>query len=143
MPGPIPIRPGLEIPESDLTWSFSRSGGPGGQHVNTTDTRARLHFALTTCAVLTNPQKNRLREAHPSWINTDGDVVISSGENRSRLRNIEIVEQRLADAVRACLNPPKRRKKTRPSRAAKKRRLDSKKKRGQVKKNRGKVRYDD
>lgn len=143
MPGSIVIQPGLEIPESDLNWSYSRSGGPGGQHVNTTDTRARVHFALTTSDALTGPVKRRLREQNPSWVNSEGDLVISSGESRSRLRNVEIVEERLADAVRAALKPPKRRKKTRPSRAAKKRRLESKKRRGQLKASRKRPRRDD
>ena len=143
MPGPIPIRPGLEIPESDLSWSYSRSGGPGGQHVNTTDTRARLHFALTSCDVLSNPVKNRLRDAHASWVTTEGDIVISSSEYRSRLRNVEGIEKRLADAIRDALVPPRPRRKTKPSRAAKRRRLDAKKKRGQVKQGRKRVRHDD
>lgn len=133
MPGPLPIFPDLEIPAADLDWSFSRSGGPGGQHVNTTDTRARVHFALGRCAVLGPAVKQRLRDAHPGWVNADGDVVVSSDEHRSQLRNTEEVERRLAEAIRAAMRPPRVRRATKPTRASKAKRLDEKKARGAVK----------
>lgn len=143
MPGSIQIRPGLEIPEADLTWSFSRSGGPGGQHVNTADTRARLHFALSSCTVLFEPVKDRLREQQPAWITAQGDIVITSSEHRSRLRNIETCERRLVDAILKALKPPKQRRATKPSRAARRRRVDAKKKRAAVKSTRRRPKLDD
>ena len=142
MNAPLPIREGVEIPSTDLSYSFSRSGGPGGQHVNTTDTRVRLRFALQRCSALPAGVKARLRSAHPGWLTTDGHLVLSADTYRSRLRNVEAARERLAAAINAVWYPPKRRKKTRPSRGSVKRRLDSKKRRGSVKKNRGRVRED-
>lgn len=133
MAGPLLVTPHLEIPAADLEWSFSRSGGPGGQHVNTTDTRARVHFALTRCSVLGPGVKQRLRDAHPGWVNADGDLVVSSDEHRSQLRNAEEVERRLVEAIRAALKPPRVRRPTKPTKASKTRRLDQKKQRGAVK----------
>jgi len=139
---PLPIREGVEIPASDLSYSFSRSGGPGGQHVNTTDTRVRLKFTLRQCSALPQGVKTRLRAAHPGWITTDGALVLTADGYRSRHRNIEDVRERLAKAIRAVWTPPKRRKKTRPSRGSVRRRLDGKKRRGAVKKGRSRVRED-
>jgi len=136
MRGALPINEHLEIPASDLSWSFSRSGGPGGQHVNTTDTRARLHFALSTCEVLHGAAKRRLREAHPSWETTSGDLVISSDAYRSRQRNVDQVRERLAAAIRAALVPPRQRKKTRPTRASRRQRVKDKRSRGKLKQSR-------
>jgi len=142
MNDPLPIREGVEIPASDLSYSFSRSGGPGGQHVNTTDTRVRLRFALDRCSAIPAGVKARLREQHPGWLTTDGELVLTADSYRSRHRNIESARERLAQAIQAVWVPPKRRKKTRPSRGAVKRRLDAKKRRGSIKKNRGRVRDD-
>lgn len=140
---PLVVAPGVEIPASDLEWEFSRSGGPGGQAVNTTDSRARLHFKLSTCAALTPGARRRLREAHPSWTTTTGDMTLTGDEHRSRHQNVEAVRARLADAIRAALVPPKPRVPTRPSRSSQKARVQAKKARGTVKSGRGKVRGDD
>lgn len=134
MPGSIRIHSNLEIPASDLEWSWARSSGPGGQHVNTSETKAVLRFALSTCAVLREPVKERLRDAHGQWVNSDGDMVLASDTHRSRHMNIQAVEDRLANAIREALTPPKRRKKTRPSRSARRKRLNNKKQRGELKK---------
>ena len=137
------IRPGLVIPSRDLRFEYSRSGGPGGQHVNTTDTRVRLRFALRDCQALHPGIKRRLKEAHPSALTNSGELILTCDQHRSRHRNIELARQRLADWIRAALTPPKRRRPTKPTRASQRRRVDAKKKRGDVKKNRGKVsRYD-
>ncbi|MFT4622461.1 MAG: ribosome-associated protein [Myxococcota bacterium] len=133
----LPITDRLIVPSADLAWQFSRAGGPGGQHVNTTESRAQLRFALEECQVLSAPVKARLRQANPQWCTDDGDMVIASGGERSRLRNIEEVRRRLKVAIREALTPPKRRRATRPSRRSKERRLESKKQRGQVKAGRG------
>ncbi len=130
----------VTLPASELDLQFSRSGGPGGQHVNTTDTRARLRWAMSASTSLSSAAKQRLSEAHPSWITTDGDVVITSDQHRSRHRNVEAVRERLAQAVYAALRPPRPRRKTKPSKRAKAKRVDRKKQRGDKKKLRGKVR---
>ena len=139
---PLPITDRIQIPNGDLSWSYARSGGSGGQHVNTTDTRARLHFSLSRCEVLHPAVKERLRAAHPSWITSDGDVVLTSDSYRSRQRNIDDVRTRLADAIRSVLRPPKPRRPTRPTRSSQRRRVDKKKQRGRVKAGRGRVRED-
>jgi ribosome-associated protein len=139
---PLPIREGVEIPAYDLAYTFSRSGGPGGQHVNTTDTRVRLRFSLRQCSALPQGVKARLRAAHPGWMTNDGALVLTADSYRSRHRNIEEVRERLVKAIHSAWSPPKRRKKTRPSRGSVKRRLDGKKRRGEVKKGRGRVRDD-
>jgi len=130
---PLPIEGGPIIPAEDLSYEFSRSGGPGGQHVNTTDTRVRLRFALATCSVLSDDLKARLRASHPAWLTAEGDIILTSDRSRSRHQNLEDVRARLAEAIRAALIPPKKRQRTRPSRASRRRRLADKKRRGTVK----------
>lgn len=132
----------VSIPASDLSWSFSRSGGPGGQHVNTADTRARLRFALSTTTALSEPVKARLRARCGAWLTLEGDLVLTCDTHRSRYRNVEEARERLAEAVRGSLAPPKPRRATRPSRASQQRRVTTKKQRSEVKRGRGKVRDD-
>ena len=139
MTEPLVITRSLTIPAVEIEFEFSRSGWPGGQHVNTTDTRVRLRFALEESSVLTDAVKRRLKNAHPSWVTAEGELIITADGHRSRHRNIEDTRARLAEAVRAALIPPKKRKKTRPSRRAKQRRLDAKKRRSQVKEGRKKI----
>jgi ribosome-associated protein len=136
---PLEVRPGLVIPAADMRWEFSRSGGPGGQHVNTTDTRARLWFAVARCAVLGPGVKTRLLAAHPAWCTSEGELVITSDEHRSRSQNVEACRTRLADAIRAALVPPRIRRPTAPTKASAKRRFATKKARGTVKSTRRKV----
>lgn len=133
----------ITIPASDMEVRFSRASGPGGQHVNTTDTRVRVHFDLQGTTALFDTVKARLREAYGNRINRDGALVLTSDAYRSRHRNIADVRERLAEMIRAHLLPPKRRRPTKPSRGAKKRRLESKKRRSAVKSGRKRVRHDD
>jgi len=142
MPDPLPIHDHLTIPGADLSYEFSRSGGPGGQHVNTTDTRVRLRFALAACAALHPAVKARIRAAVPGMLTSDGELLIVSDRNRSRQRNLDDARQRLADLVRAHLKPPKRRRPTKPTKGSKRRRLEGKKRRGEIKSKRGRVRED-
>lgn len=132
----------LWIPGSDLSYETARSGGPGGQAVNTTDSRVRLRFALDRCAVLREDVKERIRAARPSAVTTGGELVITSDVHRSQRDNLDEARRRLAELVRACLRPPKVRRPTRPSKASKERRLTSKTRRGAVKAGRGKVGHD-
>ncbi|MEZ4316134.1 MAG: alternative ribosome rescue aminoacyl-tRNA hydrolase ArfB [Myxococcota bacterium] len=133
----------ITIPASDFQISFSRSGGPGGQHVNTTDTRVRVHFDLAGTTALSESVKRRLAEAFANRISRDGALVLTSDVYRSRQRNVEDLRERLAEMIRANLVAPKKRRPTKPSLGAKKRRLESKKRRSDVKSGRGKVRQDD
>ncbi len=133
----IIINDKITIPAADLAYTASRSSGPGGQHVNTTDSRIQLRWNLEASAVFTEVQKNRLRRALQSRLTDSGDLILASDAHRSQRRNREDVSQRLAALIREHLTPPKPRRKTRPSRASKERRLDDKKRRSQIKKGRG------
>ncbi len=142
MPDPLQINDHVTLPGDELTLTYSRSGGPGGQHVNTADTRVRLTFALSTTRALADAVKARLRTANPAWVFGDGDVQVTADRHRSRKRNVDDARRRLAAAVREALVPPRPRRPTRPSRAVHRRRLDAKSKRGKLKESRGKVRED-
>jgi ribosome-associated protein len=132
----------VTIPGDELDVTYARSGGPGGQHVNTTDTRVRLRFALSRTTALVDEVKDRLRAAAGSWLTQDGDLLITCDTSRSRLQNLDEARERLANAIRAALVRPKRRRPTRPTRGSQVRRLETKKGRKQVKSGRGKIKED-
>ena len=140
MSSDLPITEHVVIPASDLTWQFSRAGGPGGQHVNTAETRAQLRFALSTTSAIPGPVRARLRAANPQWCVDGGDLLIASSVHRSRHRNIEDCRDRLAEAVRAALVRPRKRRPTKRTRSSHERRLKQKKQRAQVKEGRGRYR---
>jgi ribosome-associated protein len=142
MAEPLVITDRITIPGEDLDVSFSRSSGPGGQHVNTTDTRVRLRFALQSTAALRDDVKERLRQACGAWLTQDGDLVLTCNSSRSQTANLDEARERLATAVRAALVPPKPRRKTKPSKGSQQRRLQGKKQRKDVKAARGRVRED-
>ncbi|WP_223691426.1 alternative ribosome rescue aminoacyl-tRNA hydrolase ArfB [Leifsonia poae] len=124
---------GLTIPESELSWRFSRSSGPGGQSVNTADSRVELVWDVAGSAVLTPFQRERLLDRLGSRL-VDGALTIAASEHRAQLRNREAARLRLADIVADALLPPAPpRKPTKPSRGAKQRRLEAKKRRTDVK----------
>lgn len=139
----IIISQNIEIPRSDLTFRFARSGGPGGQHVNTADTKAILSYDITNSAVLqaalTEAKFQRVLTRLENRLDKDGILQVTCQETRSQLGNKEIAIERFKAILKGALVEPKRRKKTRPSRAAKERRLQSKKKRSVVKKGRSGV----
>jgi ribosome-associated protein len=140
---PIAVNATLEIPAEALSYEFSRSGGPGGQHVNKTDTRVRLSFDLAATELIPPAAKRRLAQQQAAWMTADGKLVLTSDATRSRHRNIEDVRDRLAEAIRTALIRPKPRVPTRPSRGAKERRLGDKRKRAEVKTGRQRPRGDD
>ena len=124
---------GIEIPDSELSWRFSRSSGPGGQSVNTTDSRAELTFDVAGSPSIPEHLKNRAlgRLAHRL---VDGALTIAASEYRSQHRNREAARARLVEVLTEALAPPApKRRPTKPSRRAKERRLAGKKRRGQVK----------
>lgn len=124
---------GLTIPESELSWRFSRSSGPGGQGVNTSDSRAELVWDVAGSAVLSPLQRERLLECLSSRI-VDGALTITASEHRAQLRNRDAARARLAAVVADALRQPTpSRRPTRPSRGAKERRLEAKKRRTDVK----------
>lgn len=126
----------LTLPESELSWRFTRSSGPGGQHVNTSDTRVELIWSLETSTALTDAQRERARAALRSRL-VDGRITIVSSQYRSQLRNRDAARVRLEQLVAQAIVPPRTRHATKPSRAARARRVDAKKRRGEIKRLRG------
>lgn len=141
MPGPLRVR-SVVIPEAEISWRFSRSSGPGGQGVNTSDSRAELLFDVAGSQSLTDLMRRRaLERLGPRLV--DGVLAISASEHRSQLRNREAAEARLVQVLtEATAPPPRTRRATTPSRGAKERRLQDKKQRGEIKKGRS-TRHDD
>ncbi len=139
----LPVAPGpgcpggLTIPARELDESFTKSSGPGGQSVNTTDSRVELRFDVTASTAFSEEQRERVvARIGPA-------VVVTASEHRSQHRNRVAARTRLADLVRdAVAPPPPSRRPTRPSRSAKRRRVEEKKQRGRTKSLRGRVRDD-
>lgn len=129
MSGDLVVSRSLVIPERELRWRFSRSSGPGGQSVNTTDSRVELTWDPRTSRALTGPLRDRLRHRLP-----DGPIVVTASAQRSQWQNRRDARARLADLLRSVTAaPPPVRRPTRPSRAATERRLAAKRRRSQVK----------
>jgi len=136
MVGPLEIRDGVIVPEGELRWRFSRSSGPGGQSVNTTDSRVELTLDLVSSAAFTESQRQRLLARLGHRI-TDGTVTVVASEHRTQLRNREAAERRLTQLLREGMAPPAApRRPTRPTRSSVRRRLDTKTQRGQLKQKR-------
>ena len=138
-PGPG-LPQGLVIPADELVERFSRSQGPGGQGVNTTDSRVELIFDLAAATALTPTQRSRLGQTLGPRL-VDGRVVVTASEHRSQLRNRAAARDRLVALLREGLAPPPPpRRPTRPTRGSQRRRLETKRLRGEVKAGRGRVR---
>ena len=127
------VTPRLVIPESELTERFSRSGGPGGQHVNTSDTRVELSFDVLRSPALPETARARALERLAGRL-ADGVLTVTASDRRSQRQNRDLARERLAETLRAAVAPPPRKRRpTKPSRNAVQARLDEKKRRGQVK----------
>ena len=137
------VRPGLEIPDSDLEVAFVRSAGPGGQNVNKVASAVQLRFALARNTTLQDDVKARLRQLAGQRVTDAGELLIVARETRSQEQNRRSAEQRLLDLVRRALVPPKKRHATKPTRASRERRLDSKSRKQTHKRLRARVRFDD
>ncbi|ARC57671.1 Peptidyl-tRNA hydrolase ArfB [Frondihabitans sp. 762G35] len=132
----LEVSPALTIPASELGWRFSRSSGPGGQHVNTSDSRVQLTWNLVDSAALTDEQRLLLLERLARRL-VDGALTVSASEQRSQLRNREIALDKLASLVGDGLAPEAaRRRATRPTRGSDRRRLAAKQERSATKRQR-------
>jgi ribosome-associated protein len=133
MPGPLQIRGSVVVPEAELSWRFSRSSGPGGQGVNTTDSRVELSFDLARTTALSPTQRARAAERLGPRL-VDGVLTVAASEHRSQLRNREAAQARLAATLAEAIAPPPRaRRKTKPSKGAVERRIAGKKRRAETK----------
>jgi ribosome-associated protein len=138
-PGPG-LPHGLVLPAAELVERFSRSAGPGGQSVNTTDSRVELVFAVASSTALSDAQRRRALTRLAGQL-VDGTVVTVASEHRSQHRNRVAARERLADLLRRSLAPPPpSRRPTKPTRGSQRRRLKAKKERGATKALRGRVR---
>lgn len=125
------------IPREELTVRASRSGGAGGQHVNTSSTRIEVTWNPGASGILSDEEKARLASKLGTKLDRDGELRVVASDTRSQTRNRELAEERLAELVREALRVPRVRKATKPSRAAKQARIDQKKRQSERKKRRG------
>lgn len=133
MLGPVVVSPSLRIPETELRWRFSRSSGPGGQGVDTTDSRVELSFDVAGSPSLPEPARSRALERLGAR-SVDGVLTVTASEHRAQLRNRESAHARLTALLRDAVAPPSAsRRATRPSRRARERRLEGKRRRGLTK----------
>ena len=132
----LSVTPDLAIPRSELEYRATKSGGPGGQHVNTSSTRIELLWDLPGSTAITEEQRERLRSKLAARLDAEGKVRIVASDRRSQGQNRQAADTRLAAVVRAALVIPKKRRATKPTRASKGKRLSDKKRRGERKRER-------
>jgi len=136
------VNESVSIPRSELDVRVSRSSGAGGQHVNKTSSRVEIFWNITGSRALNDEQRARLQSKLASRLTSDGSIRVVASDMRSQSRNRELAEERLAETIRRALIVPRKRRATKPTRAAKEARLESKKQHSQKKKNRRKGSFD-
>jgi len=124
---------GVSVPEAELEVRAVRSSGPGGQSVNTTDSKVELRWDVASSTALSEQQRARLLERLGSRLTSDGVLILTGSEHKSQHRNRAAVLARFRSIVGEALAPPRQRRRTRPTRASKQRRLDQKRRRGETK----------
>ena len=137
----VRITSALTIPDSELEFRTSRSSGPGGQHVNKTDSRVELLFDVLASPSLSESQKARIQKGLRNRIDSDGVLHIFVQEHRSQSRNRDEAVERFQELLANALKPRKKRRPTRPTKASKERRLQQKRQQSEKKKRRGKVEF--
>ena len=138
----ISILPGISIPEDEVQFTASRSGGPGGQNVNKVSSRVTLIFHVRASAALSDDQKRRISQKLATRINKEGELRIISQRTRSQEMNRTDAIERFAELIRRALTPERPRVKTRVPAAAHERRIEKKKKRTRVKQARSRKDWD-
>lgn len=134
--GDLAVTGSLVVPAAELRWRFSRSSGPGGQGVNTADSRVELSVSPLDLPGLSDTQRSRLADRLGSRL-VDGVLTVAASEHRQQLRNRQAARERLAAVLRAALAPPPpARRRTKPTRGSQERRIRAKKQRGEVKRQR-------
>lgn len=126
----------IEIPESELTERFLRADGPGGQHVNRTESAVELRFDVAQSPSLPDAVRARLLARSDRRLTGDGVMVIQARRFRDQARNRDDARERLIELIRDATRAPKKRIATKPTRASKERRLEGKQRRGKIKRNR-------
>ncbi|WP_394843677.1 aminoacyl-tRNA hydrolase [Pendulispora brunnea] len=126
----------IVIPGTDLTWTATRSSGPGGQNVNKVSSRVELRFDLEGTTALGPAAKNRLRVLAKGYLDADGRILIRSERTRDRQQNLEDAREKLRELVARALVVPKKRRPTKPSKGAQARRVDDKRRQGVKKRDR-------
>ena len=132
----LPVNDSLSIPRNELDVRVSRSSGAGGQHVNKTSSRVEIFWNIPASRALTDEQRERLLDKLSARLTTDGSVRVVASDMRSQSRNRGLAEERLMELVRRALLVPRKRKPTKPTRAAKEARLETKKRHSNKKRNR-------
>ncbi len=130
------VNDAIAIPRAELEARASRSGGAGGQHVNTSNTRIELRWSIATSRAVDDATRAKLLQRLSTRTDGDGVLRIVASNRRSQLQNREAAEERLAEVVRGALVERKPRRKTKPSRAAKEKRLEEKRQHSERKRNR-------
>jgi ribosome-associated protein len=139
----LPINDELAIPQSELQFRFSRSSGPGGQHVQKSSTRVELYFDVLGSPSLTEEQRSHLLSRLAGYIDSVGLLHLVAQSERSQLRNRQEVTERFQEMLRAALRRRRFRRATHPSAASREQRLRRKRERGQAKRARGRVGEDE
>lgn len=124
----------IVVPRSEVSFTFARSGGPGGQNVNKTESKAILHWNIVAARWVPDDVKSRFMESFGSRVNSDGDVVIHSDESRDRLQNEKSCLEKLTKMLRKVWIPPRKRIATKPTKASQRKRIESKRLRSDAKK---------
>jgi ribosome-associated protein len=134
--GALEVNDSVRVPRAELTYRATRSGGPGGQHVNTSSTRVELAWDVGASPSVSDEERALIREKLSNRISGEGVLLLAASEHRSQNQNKEAVTGRFVELVRQALVVPKKRKKTRPGKAAREARLRAKKHRSEVKRSR-------
>ena len=139
----LDVNGSVSIPRAELTVRATRSGGPGGQHVNTSSTRIEVVWNIDRTTALDDAQRARARERLGARVDAEGNVRVVASDSRSQRRNREEAEVRLAGLIRRALHVPKPRRKTRPTASSVATRLDDKRRRARLKAERRRPPRDD